>query len=151
MKEKNTELAYKRAAEHFREGYNCTQSVLMAGQEALGLEIPSDIIKATAGFSGGIGYSGCVCGALTGAVMLIGLARQGLGGGLGQSETDARRNRRVAKESAQFYRWFEKEFSSPCCRIIRQGRPFSNKEVEKRCTEVTAQTARKVVDILRED
>lgn len=142
MNQKNTELAYNRAAEHFREGYNCSQSVLMAGQEALGLEIPSDMLKATAGFSGGIGYSGCVCGALTGAVMLIGLSR---------SDADVKRNRKVIKESAKLYRWFEKEFSTPCCIKIRQGRPFSNKEVERRCTEITAQTARKVVEILSED
>ncbi len=142
MKEKNTEAAYKRAAEYFSQGYNCSQSVLKAGQEVLGLEIPSDIIKATAGLSGGIGYSGCVCGALTGAVMLIGLT---------SSEVDVKRNRKVIKESAKLYRWFEKEFSTPCCITIRQGRPFSNKKVEQRCTEITAQTARKVVEMLSED
>lgn len=142
MKDKNTELAYNRAAEHFREGYNCSQAVLLAGAEALSLEIPSEVIKATAGFSGGIGYSGCVCGALTGAVMLIGLTR---------SEANVRRNRKAIKESAKLYRWFEKEFSTPCCIEIRQGRPFSNKEVERRCTEITAQTARKVVEMLSED
>lgn len=145
MEGKNTELAYERAAKYFKEGYNCSQSVLKAGAETLGLRIPSDIIKATTGFSGGIGYSGCVCGALTGAVMLIGLARATMDAGRNK------KNKRVAKESALFYRWFERNFSSPCCRAIRQGRPFFNKEVEKRCTELTAQTARRVVEILRED
>jgi len=129
------ELAYEKATEYFGQGFNCSQSVLKAGSEALGLEIPPEIIKATAGFLGGIGYSGCVCGALTGAVMLIGLSRA---------------NKGVAKESALLYRWFEQEFSSPCCASIREGRPFSNKEVRKRCAEVTAQTARKVVEMLSE-
>lgn len=129
------ELACEKAAEYFRRGFNCSQSVLKASSEVLGLAIPPEIINAAAGFSGGIGYSGCVCGALTGAVMLIGLSRA---------------NKGVSKKSALLYRWFEQEFSSPCCASIREERPFSNKEVRKLCTEVTAKTARKVVEVLIE-
>lgn len=49
-------------------GYNCAESAL-AG--VLGRR---DCLDAAAGFGGGMGRSGSVCGALTGAIMGIGLA-----------------------------------------------------------------------------
>ena len=64
--------AEDRALELFKEGYNCAESVLMATCEALG-RIDPDIPRMATAFGGGIGRSGSVCGALTGAAMAIGL------------------------------------------------------------------------------
>lgn len=62
----------QKAAQLFNSNFNCTQAVLAAFAE------PGQIDEATAmkiasGFGGGIGRTGGTCGALTGAVMVIGL------------------------------------------------------------------------------
>jgi C_GCAxxG_C_C family probable redox protein len=60
------------AVKLFNEGYNCSQAVLAAFCEPYGME-PKTALTLAAGFGGGIGAAGGVCGALTGAVMVLGL------------------------------------------------------------------------------
>lgn len=55
------------------EGFNCAQSVLCALSEHTGLDCPMSKSVA-AGFGGGL-RSGEACGAVTGAVMALGLAQ----------------------------------------------------------------------------
>ena len=59
------------AAEVFKT-FNCAQAVLLSHCEEYGL--PQTIAKKiSCGFGGGMGYSGETCGAVSGAIMLIGL------------------------------------------------------------------------------
>lgn len=60
------------AAQRFRDGFNCSQSVLLAFADDFGL--PPDLaLRAAAPFGGGIARTGETCGALTGALMVLGL------------------------------------------------------------------------------
>lgn len=54
------------------EGFNCSQSVLSAYAERMGLDREL-ALKIATGFGGGMGRKGEVCGAVTGALMVIGL------------------------------------------------------------------------------
>jgi C_GCAxxG_C_C family probable redox protein len=56
----------------FREGFNCSQAILSTYSGELGLEKEA-ALKAAAGFGGGMGGLGEVCGAVTGAMIVIGL------------------------------------------------------------------------------
>lgn len=59
------------AVEKFKEGLNCSQCVLSAFSDSLGLD--KDIaLKVTSGFGGGM-CQGEVCGAVTGAIMVLNL------------------------------------------------------------------------------
>jgi C_GCAxxG_C_C family probable redox protein len=62
----------ERALSTFDEGFNCSQSVLAAWAEELGLDRETALRVATA-FGGGMGHRGDSCGAVTGAFMAIGL------------------------------------------------------------------------------
>jgi C_GCAxxG_C_C family probable redox protein len=56
----------------FSSGFNCAQAVLSTYCDDLGLE--TEMAKRIAcGFGAGMGYIGETCGAVTGAIMLIGL------------------------------------------------------------------------------
>ncbi len=55
------------------EGYNCAQSVLVPHGPALGLD-RTTCLRLAAPFGGGMGRAGETCGALTGALMVLGLA-----------------------------------------------------------------------------
>lgn len=63
---------HERAASLFNEGFNCAQAVLGAFGPDLGLE-PELALKVAGPFGGGMGRMGGTCGAVTGAVMALGL------------------------------------------------------------------------------
>jgi len=56
------------------EGFNCAQSVLVACGPAYGLDRDT-CLRLAAPFGGGMARSGEACGALTGALMVVGMAR----------------------------------------------------------------------------
>ncbi|MGD0856860.1 MAG: C-GCAxxG-C-C family protein [Dehalococcoidia bacterium] len=56
----------------FEEGFNCSQAVLAAFSCDFGLD-PIMAYRVAAGFGGGMGHMGEICGAVTGAFMVIGL------------------------------------------------------------------------------
>lgn len=57
----------------FSEGYNCSQSVLLAYSEDLGLS-GETAFRVASGFGGGMGRMQETCGVVTGAIMAIGLS-----------------------------------------------------------------------------
>jgi C_GCAxxG_C_C family probable redox protein len=60
------------ATTRFQEGFNCSQAVFSPYAEALGLDSDA-ALKIAGGFGGGMGRTGQTCGAVTGALMAIGL------------------------------------------------------------------------------
>lgn len=62
----------KEAEKQFKKGFSCAPAVLSAYSEQFGLE-KELALKIACGFGGGIGRMGRTCGAVTGAVMVIGL------------------------------------------------------------------------------
>ncbi len=62
----------ERAISLFQEGFNCSQSVLAAWCSRFGLD-EETALKMAAGLGGGIGRTGGICGALTGAILVLGL------------------------------------------------------------------------------
>jgi len=67
-----TETAADRAEALFREGYSCSQAVLMTFAATAGLD-PSTAARVASTFGGGMARHGWTCGALTGALMVVGL------------------------------------------------------------------------------
>ena len=64
----HTDLALSR----FSEGFSCSQSVLAAFAPELGLDADA-ALRVSAAFGGGMGRLGDTCGAVTGALMVLGL------------------------------------------------------------------------------
>jgi C_GCAxxG_C_C family probable redox protein len=62
----------KEAKKQFEKGLSCAPSVLSTYSEQLGLD-KELAVKIACGFGGGIAGTGRTCGAVTGAVMVIGL------------------------------------------------------------------------------
>lgn len=62
----------QKATQLFNSNNNCSQAVLAAFADTLGLD-ESTALKLASDFGGGIGCTGGTCGALTGAVMVMGM------------------------------------------------------------------------------
>ncbi len=60
------------ADEYFRQGFSCSQSVLAACAGRFGLD-EQTALRVAAAFGGGLARSGETCGAVSGALMVIGL------------------------------------------------------------------------------
>ncbi len=64
----------ERAAQLHLEGFNCAQAVLLVLYKYLYPDCENELIpKIAAGLGGGIGRCGKICGALTGAVLAVGI------------------------------------------------------------------------------
>lgn len=61
-----------RGVEYHCQGFNCAESVLLGLCEYLKVESPL-IPRIATGFGGGIGHTGNICGAITGAIMALGI------------------------------------------------------------------------------
>lgn len=62
------------AIARFRQNFNCAQSVLVAFAPQMGLD-ESQALKIASPFGGGVARRGQICGAVTGALMALGLAQ----------------------------------------------------------------------------
>lgn len=100
----------KIAVAHFASGCNCAQAVLASFAGELGLEVQTAIRLAT-GFGVGMARGG-VCGVVSGAVMVLGLA--GGGGGPG----GAARKAATYARSREFYDQFIDHHGSLICRDL---------------------------------
>ncbi len=62
------------AEQLFRDGYNCSQAVLLAFSDVTGLD-DDTAAKLASSFGGGLGRMREVCGAVSGAAMVLGLVK----------------------------------------------------------------------------
>ncbi|MEE0981552.1 MAG: C-GCAxxG-C-C family protein, partial [Acutalibacteraceae bacterium] len=60
-----------KAVELFKNGFNCSQAVFAAFAGEFGMD-EETALKVSAGLGGGVGRSREVCGAVSGAAMLVG-------------------------------------------------------------------------------
>jgi C_GCAxxG_C_C family probable redox protein len=107
----NQKLAQK-TVQHFESGYNCAQSVLLTLYEHLEPDGKSELVpKIAAGFGGGIGRCGSVCGALTGSIMAVGIK-------YAPNETGAEKRAEAYANASALYRQFEKQHGTVFCRNL---------------------------------
>lgn len=120
------------AGNNFRGGYNCAEAILRAFNDGMQLNVPNDALKMASGFGGGIGHAGCVCGALTASIMVLGLLK---------GRSDAAQDRTPMYASAEeFHHLFEEKFGATCCRVLNPH-PFDTKEHLRNCLKITGSTA----------
>lgn len=98
----------------FKSGCNCAQAVALAFAEETGLS-ESVLLKAAGGFGGGMGRLREVCGAVSGAVLVLGL----LTGSDDFKNNEAKKElyRRVQEQAAAF----KAENGSYICRELLSG------------------------------
>lgn len=130
MEEKNN--AGELATGKFKEGYNCAEAILRTFRDSLNLDLSDEAMKIATGFGGGLGQAGCMCGALTGAVMVISLL---------QGRTSPTVSRDPAYSCAkEFHGVFNEEFGASCCRVLNPYE-FGVREQRHNCLKITSRTA----------
>jgi C_GCAxxG_C_C family probable redox protein len=127
-----------------QQGYYCSQILLFMGLEAQG-KSDADLIRAMAGLAGGLGFSGDICGVITGGACLLGLYA---GKGAPEEEEDQRLNIMVN----QLVEWFSEEYGRPyggvSCEAILGDDPQNR---TTRCPRLVMETYNKVKALLTEN
>lgn len=131
MKEKMRE----KAARYFVENSNCCKSILLAADETWSLQISQDLIAVTDFFPKGM-FSGCTCGALVGAEMVLGII---------QKRNAMAMNPKLAN---QLYKIFVATFGSCCCRVLRKKHSILERFTHEGCKKITADTAGILYDLV---
>jgi C_GCAxxG_C_C family probable redox protein len=98
------------AVRRFEQGYNCAQSVLVAFASEHGMQA-SEALRVAAGFGGGMGRLAGTCGAVSGAVMALGLAH-------GSTEPDAAAKERTYEKVRALVEGFQARHGSILCRDL---------------------------------
>jgi C_GCAxxG_C_C family probable redox protein len=106
---------------------HCAEAVLKAVKDNFRPEIPDSVTHAAAGFGGGSG-AGCLCGAVVGGTMALGLI----------IPDDKKRVKELTKE---LHHWFKETYGATCCKVILQTH-------KKICPELTGKVAGRVAEML---
>lgn len=112
----------------YRSGkYHCAEAVMESVRKHFAPEIPEAVVGTVSGFGGGSG-SGCICGAISGGTVAIGLVL-----------ADKKKTTHLTRE---LHTWFKEQYGVTCCKIIRANNP---KGV---CPVLTGEVAGKIAEML---
>lgn len=118
----------KKAVDYFRNRFNCSQSVLTVFSGDNGLS-EDESLKVACAFGGGMGRQQYTCGAVTGALMAIGLK---FGKGINDPEE---KKQLTYSKTRMFFEEFTKLHGSTNCRELLCGLDMTDPEDQKKIME----------------
>lgn len=122
------ELCQLEAEALYRSGkYHCAEAVLEVIRRHFSPETPEVLVHTVSGFGGGSG-SGCICGAVSGGTVALGLVL-------------ASDKKRIAHLTRELHTWFKEKYDVTCCKIIRQNHAGV-------CPLLTGEVAGKIAEML---
>lgn len=92
---------------------------------------PEMAVRLGSGLSEGLGGSGCLCGAVNGGILALGLFLGRNGPGFGNAGP-------AMKASKDFHSRFQKRFGSSCCKVLTRKFKNDHKAHFHHCAELTA-------------
>ena len=102
----------EKALKNYQSGYNCAESVLLALYEHIEPKSKNELVpKIAAGFGGGIGRCGSVCGALTGSIMAVGIQ-------YASNETGVEKRAKAYAYAKTLLKTFEEQHGTTFCRDL---------------------------------
>jgi len=121
----------------------CSEAVLVAANEIFdcGLEYEQAVALASA-LPVGLGGKGCLCGALSGAALALGLA-------LARPPAPLSRNK-VREASARLHDLFRDAHGATCCRVLTKSVKDDKKAHFTQCGHLTAQAAEFTAALIQE-
>ena len=134
------------AVNNFRGGYFCCEALMAAIRDNFQLDVPKEVIAMASGMAVGAGRSGCMCGALNGGILALGMF-------FGRTEPKGPQDPQVNKCMAlthELHDWF-KEVNGKnaiCCRVLTREFDMGKGEHKEQCIRFTGLCAWKVAEIV---
>jgi C_GCAxxG_C_C family probable redox protein len=123
--------------------FHCSETVLKVILENFKTELPEDIVSLATGFPHGVGGSGCICGALAGGTMALGIF---FGRSAAKEDDKAKKAMELSNELSDI---FKKNHKVACCRVLIKKVTYGSPEHRQQCArftgEVTEETAKIII------
>lgn len=125
------------AETYFRNGeFFCSEAVVKTLNDALGKPYPDEVVKLASGFPVGLGKAQCLCGAVSGGEMALGMV-------YGRVHGEAM-NPKMLEKAKELHDYIKEEYNSLCCRVITRqwnGDNFQSPERKQHCIAITGKVA----------
>ena len=132
----------RKAQECMRNGnFACSETVLKVIKDEFAPQLSDAVIALASGFPGGIGGSGCSCGAVSGAVMALGML-------FGRTVPKDSRIEKTLKLAKELHDWFRKGHKQVCCRSLIKGLKHGSEEHLRHCEALTGEVAEETARII---
>jgi len=123
--------------------FGCSETVLKVILENFKTELPEDIVSLASGFPHGVGGAGCMCGALAGGTMALGMI-------FGRSAAkDIDKVKKTMELSLELHNLFKDKHKVTCCRVltkkVEHGSPEHIQQCARFAGEVTEETAKIII------
>jgi len=126
-----------KAVEYFMNGYSCSESII---KECIDKGLcGADFLPAATAFSGGIG-SGCLCGAISASLMIIGR--------LYGKENQFNNEVCARKLALEFMEKFKAAHKCTCCKILSKGFEMHSPERKKHCSNFVGFCSKSLEEII---
>lgn len=123
-----TEICRLEAEALYRSGeYHCAEAVMESIRRHFAPNAPESVVGTVSGFGGGSG-SGCMCGAVSGGTVALGLVL-----------ADKKKTTRLTRE---LHTWFKEKYGVTCCKTIRAR---NDKGI---CPILTGEVSGKIAEML---
>lgn len=146
-KDQLLDMVQAKAEEKFRTGtFFCSEAVVSVLNQYLGYPYPEEVVRLASSFPIGMGKAQCLCGAVSGGQMVLGMA-------YGRTEGEAM-NPKMFPISKGLHDHVVKDYGATCCRVITRqwkGDNFASPERKAHCIHITGDVARWVAQHLIED
>lgn len=131
----NLQQIKNKAEEYYRSGdFYCSEAIVKTYIEEFDLDLPDDVIAMASSFPVGMGNSGCSCGAVIGAQMMLGYF-------FGRRQAGDNKVNKTMELSAELHDYFREEHGSLCCRILTKDFKVGSKAHIKQCIDFTGEMA----------
>lgn len=134
----------KEAEGYFERGeFFCSEAVLQVINDVLNQPYSKEVVKLASGFPIGLGKAQCLCGAVSGGEMALGMV-------YGRTHGE-QMDPKMFETAKDLHDYIKTEYKSTCCRVITRkwaGDNFQSPERKKHCIKITGEVARWVAERL---
>ncbi|NDL68458.1 C-GCAxxG-C-C family protein [Anaerotalea alkaliphila] len=143
-KDLRIEEVREQAEGYFRRGeFFCSEAVVHAINGFMGWPYPAEVTRMASAFPIGLGKSGCLCGAVSGGAMALGMVYGRRHG----EPMDAR----MFPVSARLHDHVKSLYKSTCCRVMVKDFEFASPERKEHCVRITGEVAAWVAERILEE
>lgn len=136
----------EKAVELYKSGFSCSESIIRAAYQCKAINKSTDIETLTriaSSFSGGMGESGCLCGAVAGAQIILGM-------NFGRKDSSVRASE-IKAISKSFIEKFKEKEKVTCCKALTAKYDFGSPERKSHCANIVKNTALLLSDHIKEN
>lgn len=143
-KELLLEAVRKKAEGYFQRGeFFCSEAVVHTINELLGWPYEKGVVRMASAFPIGLGKSGCLCGAVSGGAMALGMA-------YGREHGEPM-NEKMFPAAAALHDHVKDTYKSTCCRVLVKNYEFGSPERKAHCVGITGEVAAWIAEQLLSD